>query len=286
MDKYIAQGAGFPADNEFLMLIQSMINDAAQLSAIGGNDYILKGCEVTGSAVAAGFLVLNGEVVRFNGGQLGPNIIIQETVTNATYLEDVAPVDGQGDSKPTYFDRVAVFGTGGVYSIAWNELSRVKPLIEVQKALMPVNGVIMYAGAVNAIPEGWALCDGSNGTPNLRGQFIVGYDASDADYNAIGKTGGSKGVTLTVAQMPAHKHTGSTNSAGAHTHTVTGYAKQSQSVDNGGGAVVADSEGNAPVTGSAGAHSHTMSLNNEGGGGEHPNRPPYYTLAYIQFKGV
>ena len=157
MDKYITQGAGFPADNEFLMLIQSMIIEAAKLSAIGGKDYILSGCEVTGQTVSAGFMVLNNEIVRFGGGQLGTQVSIQETVTNATYLEDVAPVDGLGDSKPTYFAREAVFSASGVYSIAWANLRRVKPLIESQYALVPVNGVIMYSGAIGDIPEGLSL---------------------------------------------------------------------------------------------------------------------------------
>ncbi|TLP81340.1 phage baseplate protein [Maribacter sp. ACAM166] len=286
MDKYIAEGAGFPADNEFLMLIQSMINDTAKLSSIGGDNFILRGCEVVGGSANEGFMVLNGEVVRFAGGVIAANVRINETIANATYLEDVAPVDGQGDSKPTYYTRTATFGSGGVYSTPWADLSRVKPLIEVQKATIPIDGVIMYAGAVGAIPVGFRLCDGTNGTVNLKGQFVVGYSATDTDYNAIGKTGGSKEVTLTESQMPSHKHTGSTTSAGAHTHSVTGYSKQSQSVDNGGGSVVADSEGSAPPTGSAGNHSHTMALNNTGGGAAHPNRPPYYTLAYIQFKGV
>jgi microcystin-dependent protein len=286
MDKYIAQGAGFPADNEFLMLIQSMIVDAAKLSSIGGPDYILNGCEVVGGNVAAGFMVLDGEVVRFAGGPIATQVTVIETVENATYLEDLSPVDGQGDSKATYFTRTAQFGTNGIYTINWANLERLKPLIEAQRALTPLDGVIMYAGNINAIPAGWRLCDGTNGTANLTGQFIVGYDAGVVDYDSIGKSGGLDNVILSTAQMPSHAHTGTTNSAGAHTHTTTGYSKNQQSVDNGGGSVVADSVGNSPNTGSAGAHSHTMNLNNTGNNAPHENRPPYYVLAYIQFKGV
>lgn len=80
---------------------------------------------------------------------------------------------------------------------------------------------------------GWILCDGgSDGsggtTPNLVGKFVKGSLPKDA-----GATGGSAtieiqdlavngtigGTALTVAQLPAHTHTGSANSAGNHAHT-------------------------------------------------------------------
>lgn len=286
MDKYSAQGAGFPADNDFLMLIQSIINEAAELSAIGGSNYILRGCEVNAGNVSDGWMVLNGEVVRFTGGALGTEVTIIETVTNRQYLEDLNPVDGQGDSKPTYFNRTAQFGNGGDTTTNWADLERVRPLIEVQKAVTPIDGIIMYAGAINGIPSGWFLCDGQNNTVDLRGKFVVGYDFETDDYDAIGKQGGLEEVQLTANQNGQHNHTGATNNAGSHSHTTTGYSKNSQSVDNGGGAIVADNEGNSPNTGVAGAHSHTITLNPSGQGEAHENRPPYYTLAYIQYKGA
>lgn len=49
---------------------------------------------------------------------------------------------------------------------------------------------------------GWTLADGSNGSPNLSGRFISGYDINDADYSAIGQTGGSKTVVLVNDNLP------------------------------------------------------------------------------------
>ena len=40
----------------------------------------------------------------------------------------------------------------------------------------------------------------------IMGKFIVGVDDSDSDFNEVDKTGGEKTVTLTVAQMPKHRH--------------------------------------------------------------------------------
>lgn len=40
-----------------------------------------------------------------------------------------------------------------------------------------------------------------------QGRTLVGVDTNDTDFNTVKKTGGSKSVTLTESQIPAHKHT-------------------------------------------------------------------------------
>lgn len=70
---------------------------------------------------------------------------------------------------------------------------------------VPVRSIIMWSGTeadALLIPSNWKLCDGTNGTPDLRNRFIVG--AGD-DYD-IGETGGSKSVTLTANNIPEHNH--------------------------------------------------------------------------------
>ena len=86
--------------------------------------------------------------------------------------------------------------------------------------LTPVGGIIMWSGAVVDIPVNWALCDGSNGTPNLTDKFIVGAGdtyAVDAVGGATSGTTSSDGAhtpsiaigstTLALSQSPAHQHT-------------------------------------------------------------------------------
>src|SRR5690554_1918614 len=63
--------------------------------------------------------------------------------------------------------------------------------------------IVAWSGAANQIPNGWALCDGNNGTPDLRGRFILGYGASGDTLRGIG---GNRSITLTVAQLPPHGH--------------------------------------------------------------------------------
>lgn len=85
---------------------------------------------------------------------------------------------------------------------------------------IPCGIITMWSGATNAVPSGWALCDGNNGTPNLKDRFIVGAGQS----YGVGNTGGSitrtpsvwtnaagtgiqvAGTALTIAQMPSHNH--------------------------------------------------------------------------------
>lgn len=99
----------------------------------------------------------------------------------------------------------------------------------------PHGGIALWSGALVDIPAGWALCNGANGTPDLRGRFVMGA-AAGADPGA---TGGADSYILSTAQMPSHTHTASSGTAGSHTHTAS--------------------------SGSAGAHTHSGSTSSAGG---------------------
>ncbi|MBI5101971.1 MAG: hypothetical protein HZB33_09090 [Nitrospirae bacterium] len=136
---------------------------------------------------------------------------------------------------------------------------------------VPTGGIMMWSGAVNQIPAGWALCDGNNGTPNLMDKFIVG---AGGGY-AVGATGGEATHTLTVNEMPSHSHP--ISSVGDHTHSFPVY-DTSSSGPYAHAATTISGKGNQ-TTNAAGAHTHT--IDPSGGGLPHNNLPPYYALAYI-----
>lgn len=117
--------------------------------------------------------------------------------------------------------------------------------------------------------------------PNLIGKVAVGVDptGTDTDY-LLGGTGGSEDVTLTTDQIPAHKHTGSAASAGAHTHTGN-WANLTGTNGNPGSSFKLCTDIEGGTTSSNGAHTHTMSLDNTGGGQAHENRMPYMSLYYV-----
>lgn len=110
---------------------------------------------------------------------------------------------------------------------------------------VPLGGVVIWPGSPDTIPDGWALCDGTQGTPDFRGLFPVG--ASRTGGYASGDTGGANEVTLSTAQIPAHGHAASTGSAGGHAH-VAG-STNTQHVHS---------------TSNAGSHSHGGSANSGG----------------------
>ena len=67
---------------------------------------------------------------------------------------------------------------------------------------MPVGTILPYTGDLNKIPYGWAVCDGSHGTPDLRDRFIVGAGLS----YTLKDIGGENYHQLTIKEMPKHSH--------------------------------------------------------------------------------
>lgn len=153
----------------------------------------------------------------------------------------------------------------------------------------PSGGIIIWSGSAASIPSGWLLCDGANGTPNLRDRFVVGAGST----YAVGATGGAATVTLSASQIPSHTHTFSatTSTDGSHDHDMsfTGATEGSGSYTNLNGFLVPvndDQYGsitNTVAVQTAGSHSHTVSgtTSANGSGSSHENLPPYYALCYI-----
>ena len=108
-----------------------------------------------------------------------------------------------------------------------------------------VRGMIMlWSGTTATIPSGWALCNGTNGTPQLTNRFIVGAGGSLYSPNA---TGGYKDATLV-----SHSHT---VSGTASASSVTGTASASSVSGTNSGAGTHNHSGSTSTTGH---HSHTL----------------------------
>lgn len=182
---------------------------------------------------------------------------------------------------------------------------------------MPAGGIILWSGAQAAIPTGWLLCDGTNGTPNLRDRFVVGAGTT----YAVNATGGAATVSLTEANLPSHLHsvsiTSGINSVGhshavnintggmsantTHSHTFARNAGPTSGPNQTGIAAPGyDNNNSGPITvstvnldhthnvnGNTGTqsanHTHLVSGNTglTGSGTAHNNLPPYYALCYI-----
>lgn len=148
---------------------------------------------------------------------------------------------------------------------------------------LPIGSIVAFAS--DTIPNGWLLCDGSvvsrttyselfnaiglnyveDGVewldeerfplPNAKGRTLVGKDSTDTDFNKLGKTSGEKTHTLTVDEMPSHKHSMNFgDSAGG----------------DGSGFVYSSTSGN-----------NNVFMFETGGGQAHNNLQPSLTLNYI-----
>ena len=147
----------------------------------------------------------------------------------------------------------------------------------------------MWSGSVVNVPLAWHICDGSNGTPDLRDRFIVGAGSS----YTVGNSGGENAVTLTTNQIPSHTHSGKANiNAGHKFLSTTGgsfYAFMAYSSNMSSWDTDPNYSSGAMLLNYKDNYSGDLSLNisgnittgASGGSQSHENRPPYYALAFI-----
>lgn len=298
----------FPLSTQALAFMQEQIKLAYGLTDLAGQNIIVREPTVS----VPGLVIYDGELLPLTGTRpalLGYIVIAESTETIS--------VEGryEGNVRTTrvasYAQTVRVGGSQQRKLIsAFTTLKSISTLMaeldDAKQHHVPTGAIMMWSGAIANIPTGWALCNGQNGTPDLRGRFIVSatygdditFDGEDYNY-PIGTTGGKNEVKLTVGQMPKHNHDTSSSvsdgsvtssSDGDHTHKVSSF------LDNGStgwrhdfeygtcnenqGQVTPANDNMIVLTGS-GNHSHTVSMKARGNGDAHENRPVFYALAYI-----
>lgn len=117
---------------------------------------------------------------------------------------------------------------------------------------MPIGAVIAYAGDIDSIPPGWHICDGTEGTPDLRGRFVLGQ----SDAYVYGSEGGEATHRLTVNEMPSHSHQLAIQSKTGNTGDLIAITRGAYRLDS-------------------------LGMSSTGGSQPHNNMPPYYVLYYI-----
>ena len=55
-----------------------------------------------------------------------------------------------------------------------------------QSSIPPVGTILAYVGDLNKVPTNWHLCDGTNGTPDLRGRFLEGVTSGIKQFHSAG----------------------------------------------------------------------------------------------------
>ncbi len=135
----------------------------------------------------------------------------------------------------------------------------------------PVGTIIIWSGLLVDIPNGWGLCDGTEGTPNLIARFVKGAPAS----TEAGTTGGLDQVILSTSELPSHGHSVSGSTIHSHQINITN--------PTGGGPFKGGfQEGNQDSGSFTWDQDISMiSIQASGSNQQHENRPQFFEVAYI-----
>lgn len=133
---------------------------------------------------------------------------------------------------------------------------------------VPSGCILMWSGSVATIPSGWYLCNGSNGTPDLRNRFIVGAGST----YSVGGTGGTADAVVVShthsVTDPGHRHDIPNSSANGTSDETFVYGEYGSSAS-----IAYTNHTVSKTTG--------ISIQTSGVSGTNANLPPYYALCFI-----
>jgi microcystin-dependent protein len=297
MDKInFTQQDTFPFTIKSADFMQNTMQLLSKMIALGGDNYVLSGCEEDNdNNVADGYVVIAGELMPFKGALKTDKI---------TVVEDRETVSAFGvDYTDAYVSRYATFSDTG--DLNWSDFQRIISNQELWQRVKDIKGDppgirAGWCGFIDKIPENYMLCDGRTldideypelfenigtsfgavGTtqfkiPDLRERFIVGY-SGNGDYNIIGQTGGLDEVILNKSQMPEHDHIEDAlfNKLGVRASDLNASGTTS-GVDS--GAPTSEYR----IAGMTNQLWSRSTMKSEGGNQPHENRPPYFVEAFI-----
>ena len=206
--------------------------------------------------------ILTTEINRVNNyafnsiTQLNADVALRATIASPTLTGTPAAPTAAAGTNTTQLATTAFVKTAVDAAVA-----QIPPGI-------PTGGIILWSGSVGTIPTGWALCNGTNGTPDLRSRFVVGAGSA---YN-VNATGGSANA---VVVSHSHSITDPT-----HRHNSQYDGRTPSGIDGiGAGSEIGGMGGSYtfPTTYSATG----ITVNSTGQSGIDANLPPYYALCYI-----
>lgn len=139
------------------------------------------------------------------------------------------------------------------------------------------NPIDKFTGVAN---PAWQICDGTNGTCDLRERFVLGA----GETYTVGSTGGEINHALTIPEIPAHRHVDPYSEEASPGVPANGF----DAVPGGNAAGSASSDGNQPL--SYGGWEGGTNYNGDPARktaptivcAAHNNMPPYYAIAYIE----
>ena len=247
----------YPLSTQALDFIQEQIKLIYRITDLYGENYILR----LPDSSTDGLIVVNGELMplRISSGCStdAQYIKIEETQTDVNAIGEL--YSGLRIYRAAYYTNTA---EDNFVASDFQVVTKIEEVIRTLQSVssVPIGCIMMWSGSISAIPKDYALCDGENGTPDLRDRFIVG---AGSEYS-VGDTGGEATHLLLASESGVALH--------SHEFQYTMFDGTGFSAQNG-------SAGTVP-TGTQAYNAYTE--NQEAPAQEaHENRPPYYALAYI-----
>lgn len=233
MKKLRSLQGGYPRQQDYLLTLQNELTTMADaLFAKLGVDMVLQGCDVTNLGngtvnITAGIVYVGGEVLRFDGANNVP-ANATKTFVKTTAVTTDPKVFANGSSQNVYSEVKVVVGdkTSTSEIPIKTTLYTLETYIQDVVSSYAIKGEIkdIYdvddsftanfdASGLGATPRynGWAICNGNNGTPNLSGRVRIGVgvitnpDGTQVNYQH-GANGGETMHQLTISEMPEHNH--------------------------------------------------------------------------------
>jgi len=155
-------------------------------------------------------------------------------------------------------------------------------------------------GVVGGEYDGWQICNGKNGSPDLSDQFIVGAHMNDKDHakydggwqtfvdgKTMLKTGGSKDHMIAMNELPPFDPGGGPNGKGLSDVVLHGHANKDDSPEHGSTSPIVDTQyaNLKPEDFLIGHYGSSPDANPADPQMPVPTVPPFYCLAYIIFQG-
>lgn len=207
------QTGGVPLTNDLMAVLQEAYSTYEVLGDIAGDKTILQGCEVNGANINPGIVVINGEVLPFEGGLLTSTVYIQ--------LEQFTEIFQDQTNKILVRKKTVKFGNSSTV-FNWSDFKRLDTLKKMQediagkanqtdlntiiqrlevvelKTAPIINGGIVWIWKrpASEIPIGWKECT------DIRGKTVFGRDPNDPDFSQLGTNVGSKTKTILKNNLP------------------------------------------------------------------------------------
>jgi hypothetical protein len=227
---------------------------------------------------STGAILAGGLLYTYQAGSSTP--LATYTTVNGTIANTNPVVLGTDGKLPQelwlqsgYSYKFILETSSNVIVQTYDNIAGILTQIPTASPTIPSGCILIWSGSTGSIPSGYLLCDGNNGTPDLRNSFVLGAGNS----YTVGQTGGS-----TDAIVVSHTHTATSTSTvtdPGHFHTAGGSA-----VGGSYGAFYT-TNGNTQFntsTASTGITVATATTNaSTGTSGTNANMPPYFALAYI-----